>query len=245
MSDDWERSAAAWIASQGDDGDFTRRHVLDRVMLGRIAGRGFRRMLDVGCGEGRFCRMAAPHVETTTGVDPAPSLIAEARRLDPKSVYRLGGAEQLDFAEESFDLVVAYLSLIDIEPIEAAIAEIVRVMAPGGTLLIANLNGFNTACAGQGWVKDAFGRKLHYPIDEYLTPRPRRQNWKGISVINWHRPLSLYMTLLIDAGLRLTLFTEPAPIGGDRARADAYRRVPYAHVMEWRRDPADEGAGAA
>jgi hypothetical protein len=44
------------------------------------------------------------------------------------------------------------------------------------------------------------------------------------------------MSLLIEAGLRLTLFTEPAPTGGDPDKADRYRRVPYAHVMEWQRD---------
>lgn len=236
MSDDWERSAAAWIASQGDEGDFTRRHVLDSPMLARVAGRNFNRGLDIGCGEGRFCRMIRPHVANVTGIDPAPSLIAEAKRRDPAGEYRRGVAERLDFPDRSFDLVIAYLSLIDIADIVAAIAEMARIVTNGGTVLIANLNGFNTAGAPEGWRRDWRGRKRHFAIDDYLPVRPVRVAWSGIEVVNWHRPLSLYMTLLIDAGLRLTHFDEPAPNGGDPARAEAYRRAPYAHIMEWRRD---------
>lgn len=236
MSDAWEKSAAAWIASQGEAGDFTRRYVLDAPMLARIEGRGFQRALDVGCGEGRFCRLIAPHVGNTTGIDPSPSLIAEAKRRDPAGSYRVGRAEALDFADDAFDLVIAYLSLIDIDDIAPAIAEMARVLAPGGTLLIANLNSFNTAAAQGGWQRSWRQRNRYFAIDDYLAERPLRAAWKGIDVINWHRPLSTYMSLLIDAGLRLTLFQEPAPTGGDPAKADRYRRVPYAHVMEWRRD---------
>jgi len=235
MADDWEASASALMASQREFGDFTRRHVLDSVMLAKVVGQGYGRVLDVGCGEGRFCRMIAPHVGLKIGIDPALSLIAEARRRDAQGDYRLGKAEALEFADGSFDLVVSYLSLIDIEFIDAAIAEMARVLAPGGTLLIANLNGFNTAAAKGGWQQDWRGAKRHFAIDDYLVPRPTRAAWRGIDVINWHRPLSTYMALLIGAGLRLSFFTEPAPTGGDPARATTYRRAPYAHVMAWRK----------
>ena len=235
MSERWENSAAAWIESQGEAGDFTRRYVLDSAMLARIEGQGFSRALDIGCGEGRFCRMIAPHVSAATGIDPAPSLIAEAIRRDPAGDYRLGRAEQLDFADAAFDLVISYLSLIDIDAIDTAVAEMARVLAPGGMLLIANLNSFNTAAANGGWQQDWRGGSRYFAIDDYLITRPTRAAWRGIDVVNWHRPLSTYFTLLIDAGLRLTYFDEPAPNGGDPAKADRYRRAPYAHVMTWRR----------
>jgi len=57
MDDGWEQSAGAWIASIGDKGDWGREHVLDPVMLERISAGQFERALDVGCGEGRFCRL--------------------------------------------------------------------------------------------------------------------------------------------------------------------------------------------
>jgi hypothetical protein len=109
-----------------------------------------------------------------------------------------------------------------------------RVLTPGGTLLIANLNSFNTAVVDGGWVRDEDGRRLHYPIDHYLTERTMWIEYRGIRVVNHHRPLSTYFRLLLGCGLTLTYFDEPAPIGGaPEYRADSYRRAPWFLVMEW------------
>src|SRR6202022_2698396 len=56
MSSGWAESAAAWIADMGDEGDYGRACVLDRPIMDRVRGREFGVALDVGCGEGRFCR---------------------------------------------------------------------------------------------------------------------------------------------------------------------------------------------
>jgi SAM-dependent methyltransferase len=228
----WAESAAAWIADMGEEGDYGRACVLDRPMLERIHGRGFAAALDVGCGEGRFCRMLQAAGISTVGIDPTEELLHEARRRDPKSDYRIGRAEALEFPDHSFDLVVSYLTLIDIDDIDRAIAEMARVLRPRGTLLIANLTSFATAGPDGGWQPDPDGR-LHFCIDHYLDERAEWVSWRGIRVRNWHRPLSRYMTLLLGAGLMLTHFDEPAPNSGDPDRADRYRRVPWFLLMEW------------
>jgi 2-polyprenyl-3-methyl-5-hydroxy-6-metoxy-1,4-benzoquinol methylase len=74
MTGDWDQSAAAWIAALGEHGDYTRTHILDPVMKARIAGRGFASALDVGCGEGRFCRIMREHGIATVGIDPTSRL---------------------------------------------------------------------------------------------------------------------------------------------------------------------------
>ncbi len=222
MSDGWNESAAAWIADMGESGDFGRRHVLDGPMLARVTGRGYCSALDVGCGEGRFCRSLAGLGITATGIDPTTALIAAARARDPGGDYRLGRAEALDFPDAAFDLVVSYLSLIDISDIETAIPEMARVLAPDGALLIANLTSFNT-------VQSASGPQTY--LDEFAA----WQSWRGIRVQNWHRPLSRYIALLLGAGLELRHFGEPAPTGGDPAKAARYRRLPWYLIMEWRK----------
>lgn len=234
MSDGWAKSAAAWIASLGERGDFGRAWVLDRPMLARVARGDFATALDVGCGEGRFCRMLAERGIRPTGIDPTEPLLAEARRRDPAGDYRLGRAERLDFADASFDLVVSYLSLIDIPDPAAAIAEMARVLRLGGTLLIANLTSFGTA---GGWSRALFGR-ARFVLDHYLEERAAWVSWDGIRVRNWHRSLESYLGLLLGAGLELRHFAEPAPYGGDPRRAARYRRAPWFLIMEWQKPAA-------
>jgi SAM-dependent methyltransferase len=234
MSNGWEQSAQAWIASMGERGDWGRQHVLDPVMLSRVAARRFERALDVGCGEGRFCRMLAAAGIRVTGIDPTHVLIEQARRRDPSGDYRTGKAEDLRFEAATFDLVVSYLSLIDMADFRTAICEMSRVLKPGGSLLIANLTSF-ASCTPQGWIKDQEGRPLYFPVDHYLDEFPSWVEWAGIRIENWHRPLAAYMAAFLGSGLELAFFSEPEPLTGEASRQAVYRRVPYFLVMEWRR----------
>lgn len=230
MSNGWDQSAQAWIAAMGEDGDWSRTHVLDPVMCRRLEGRRFETALDVGCGEGRFCRMLRARGIDAVGIDPTWELIEEAQRRDPGGAYRIAPAEQLPFAEASFDLVVSYLTLIDIADFRAAIGEMARVLKPSGTLLIANINSFISS-SPTGWIKDPAGRKVHFPVDRYLDERASWAAWAGIRIQNWHRPLSAYMAALLGNGLEPRFFDEPPAVDGD----EAHQRAPCFLVMEWQK----------
>ena len=231
MSDGWDASAEAWIRVIGTDGDWGRRHVLDAPMLARACAGGAGRAIDIGCGEGRFCRMLQAKGFETVGADPTAALIARAQALDPAGDYRVEGGEALSAEGSSFDLAIFYLSLIDIGDFRAAIAEAARVLKPGGRLLIANLQGFNTAAVPLGWTHEPDGSR-RFCIDHYLTERQVWTAWQGIGIRNYHRPFGLYMQALLSAGLRLVHFDEPAP-DCDGDKADRYRRAPNFLVMEW------------
>ena len=233
--DGWDASAEAWLAELGEDGDYGRKFVLDAPMLQRVRGRAYKTALDVGCGEGRFCRMMQREGIGTVGVDPTAALISRARALDPAGDYRIGRAETMD-VPASFDLVVAYLTLIDMPDLAGAIARMARALRPGGTMLIANLTSFFSAGLPGGWAGDG-GGEPRFSIDHYLDERAYWAEWRGIRIMNWHRPLSAYMTLLLQSGLELRHFSEPAPHGGD-AGTGRHRRVPSFHVMEWRKSGA-------
>jgi SAM-dependent methyltransferase len=233
----WNDSAAAWLREIGDHGDYARVHVLDPPLRERIAGRGFATALDIGCGEGRFCRIMQSYGIVTVGIDPTRALIEHARVLDPAGEYRIGRAENLGVAPASFDLVVSYLSLIDIPDARCAIAQMSAALRPGGTLLIANLTSFNTAGSADGWSVDPNGEP-RFCIDHYLDERAVWVSWRGIRVQNWHRPLETYMAALLANGLTLRHFAEPAPVGGDPVKGARYRRVPWFVVMEWEKNAA-------
>jgi SAM-dependent methyltransferase len=231
-SSGWNESADAWINEIGQDGDYSRQFVLDGPMLARVTGRGFRTALDVGCGEGRFCRMLQAAGIATVGIDPTVALIERARQLDPHGDYRIATAETLDVPAQSFDLVVSYLTLIDVPELAIATSNMLDALRPGGTLLIANMTSFMSAAQPHGATTDSDGRR-RLDIDRYLDERAIWVSWRGIRIQNWHRPLSTYMKLFLAHGLTLRYFDEPAPAGGDPETAERYRRVPYFLIMEW------------
>lgn len=108
------------------------------------------------------------------------------------------------------------------------------MLRPGGTLLIANLQSFNTASLTVGWTNEPDGTQ-RFSIDHYMDQRVRWVGWGGIRVQNWHRPLSTYMQALLQAGFQLRCFAEPEPMGGDPHKAERYRRAPYFLLMEWQK----------
>ena len=93
---------------------------------------------------------------------------------------------------------MSYLSLIDIAGLQEAVGEMSRVLEPGGTLLIVNLASFSTAGAEAGWIMAADGTRLHFAVDRYLEERAIPAEWEGIRIVNWHRPLSTYLRLLLE-----------------------------------------------
>lgn len=234
MAEGWTESAEAWIADMGETGDWGRRYVLDPALLARVRLRPYRRALDIGCGEGRFCRILAREGIAATGLEPTARLLEEAQRRDPSGDYRHGRAEKLPFADAGFDLVLSCLTLIDIDDYQAAIGEMARVLAPGGTLLVANLTSFNTAR-----VRNADDSAFH-PMHRYMEERCEWDSWRGIRVQNWHRPLSAYMRTFLDQGLLLAHFDEPRPDGAGAAEANRYLQAPWFLTMEWRKPAAGE-----
>jgi demethylmenaquinone methyltransferase/2-methoxy-6-polyprenyl-1,4-benzoquinol methylase/phosphoethanolamine N-methyltransferase len=129
--------ATTWLS-------FGRQAALHRTIV-RLAGIGpGERVLDVGCGPGRLALLAravtGPAGEVV-GVDPAPEMIALARRraeaagLDVR--FDVGGIEALPYPADRFDVVLSSLMLHHVpdELKRRGLAEVHRVLAPGGRLV--------------------------------------------------------------------------------------------------------------
>jgi SAM-dependent methyltransferase len=232
----WIDSAEAYIAFQ-DRGDANRTLLLDPVMLrlcGDVAGK---RVLDAGCGEGRFARMLAERGAVVCGIDPIPRMLTAARERGPRRFLR-AIAEHVPFADAAFDLVVSYVTLVDICGYREAIAEMTRVPRPGGALVVANL-GFVTA--GYGWERAEDGARLHQKIDRYAEEWSQVYEWAGIRIENFHRPLARYMEAYLGAGLTLRAFEEPVPADESLREFHVFEdwfRVPFFTVMRWEKEPA-------
>lgn len=97
----------------------------------RVAGRA----LDVGCGSGISTRALQPVCAKCVGVEPAVTMVQIAGAVAPGAAFVAGAAEQLPFADSSFELITAAGSLNYCD-VERAFPELLRVLAGGGRLVV-------------------------------------------------------------------------------------------------------------
>jgi SAM-dependent methyltransferase len=98
------------------------------------------RVLDVACGTGILAREIALRTGPSgavIGIDPSSGMVAVAKQLAPAIEWREGVAESLPFADQSFDAVVSQFGLMFFTDQRQALREMLRVLAPGGRLVVA------------------------------------------------------------------------------------------------------------
>jgi ubiquinone/menaquinone biosynthesis C-methylase UbiE len=168
------------------------------------------KVLDCGCGEGRFCRMlprcGAEHV---LGVDLCAPMINAAKELaSGRDAYALADVQDLSFlVDHSFDLAVSYLNQCDLLDFEANTREVFRVLKPGGRFIIANLHPMRSAVGGWSITDD--GVKQHVILDRYFDEGERRWKMMGVAFTNFHRTLSTYIRGYRQTGFAIEQIIEP------------------------------------
>jgi ubiquinone/menaquinone biosynthesis C-methylase UbiE len=149
LGEAWERHAANWLRwarEPGHDSYWTFHR--ERFIPTLPPPRGL--TVDIGCGEGRLTRDLKALGHRVVGVDHSQSLIAAAREADPEGEYVVADAARLPFDEAAADLAVAFMSLMDMDDMRAAIREMARVLVPGGLVVAAVVHPVNSAGSSHG-----------------------------------------------------------------------------------------------
>ena len=222
MKSDWEDHAAWWIDAFTDGADPEYEEQILPLAAAELAGA--RRVLDVGCGEGQLTRLAAglPGVDVSVGVDPTLNQIKVALGRGGGTGFLRAAADRVPFADATFDAVVACLVFEHIGQVDRALAEVGRVLRPGGRFLFF-LNHPLLQVPGSGWIDDHILDEQYWRVGPYLVEDSSLEEVdKDVFVPFVHRPLSRYVNAMAGAGLFVQRMEEPAPPPGFLARAEEY-----------------------
>lgn len=254
----WNDAAEAWTDFVREGKDIARNEMnLQPVLylLGNIKGK---MILDLCCGEGINSRIVAGMGAQVTGIDISERLIEfadEKEKKDRQGIeYHVIDASNMDrFENESFDLVVCFMALMDIEDYRKSISEVSRVLNASGRFIFS----ITHPCFEQrikdgkitgGWEFESVGHEsdtdnaLHYKVDDYFeTDIPETVPWtmprlkKPFETIAFHRTLSEYSKALHDSNLLISRIIEPKPteVGIKQLPVmKGFLRIPHSIVVE-------------
>lgn len=179
-----------------------------RAMLPELCGK---RVLDLGCGFGWFCRWAhAQGAAEVTGIDVSEKMLARARETsDPAIRYERADMDALALEPTHYDLIYSSLAFHYLAKLDALMVQIARGLVAGGRLVFSVEHPMFTAPSEPGWIEQ--DGKKRWPVDNYLKQGARATNWLAPGVIKQHRTVATYLNLLIVNGLSLFHIEEWGP----------------------------------
>ncbi len=210
------------------------------ALLPPLAGK---RVADLGCGTGGFCRKAvADGAADVIGVDISERMLDAARAapVNPDNTPRLryvrASLDAWVAPAETADVIVSTLALHYLQDITPAFATVAHVLAPGGVFLFCVEHPIVTARHGDasGWIRDEAHVKVYWALDDYADEGERVGEWFVPGMRTYHRTLATYLNAAPEVGLTVTRVAEPLPddatIAVYPAFADLRRRPAYLFV---------------
>jgi SAM-dependent methyltransferase len=208
-----------------------------RAMLPNLAGK---RVLDLGCGFGWFCRFAAGEgARGVLGVDVSEKMLERARRetTDVCIAYEHADLESFAPPAGAFDLAYSSLAFHYIADLASLFRRIHDGLKPGGALVCSVEHPLMTAPRRQDWLTDADGHAA-WPVNGYLDEGERVSNWLAEGVVKRHRTIATYLDLMLGAGFSLSRLVEWGPSPEQVAAEPGWakeRERPFFLLMSLRR----------
>ena len=207
QADHYDEFAASYAAE--NETNLFNRWYERPAMLGLAGDVAGRRVLDAGCGSGPLAAALRDRGAVVSGFDASPAMVELARRrLGEDAALRVAElGRPLPYGDGEFDDVVLSLVLHYLRDWSAPLAELRRVLRPGGRLLLS--------------VYHPLAYKLGYPEADYFAVTEFSEEYefagRTATLTYWHRPLHAMTDAFTAAGFRLSVLSEP-PFDPDTPR---------------------------
>ncbi len=183
--------------------------------------------LDIGCGEGANTRRVARMGARLHAIDISPTFIRHAQAEEEREplgiCYQVADGRALPFPSGSFDFATAFMSLMDMPDQALALAEVARVLRPGGFLQFSILHPCFVP-PHRRVVRDASGEVQAIEIGRYFErdqpfldvwifssiPEEQQAGIEPFKIPVFHHPLSDWVEYICGAGLVIEQFGEPS-----------------------------------
>ena len=216
----WNKISETWcelvqVNNPNDPGYFIMPYTLEN--LKDVSGK---KILDLGCGEGRYSRELAKRGANVTAVDCAEFSINYAKEKARENGlninhYIRNSNDLYDLSGNSFDIVLCSMMLMDCEDLSGTISEAARVLKPSGKFLVSVLHPCFNGNHDEGIGRQDIGIDRKVVVKNYFCPaeweQPISRNDTTSMVIWRHRTLQDYVKTFVKCGLKIVDLNEPIP----------------------------------
>lgn len=219
----WDANAPAWIELSRAGYDIYRDRINTPAFFATLPDVDGLACLDLGCGEGHNTRLLSDRGADVVALDISEVFVRAANDADDgRGIrYLVGDGAVLPFASDAFDVVTAFMSLMDVADPEGTLHEIARVLRPGGTVQFSVLHPVMTTPTRR-WVFDEAGRRETLAIGDYFGGGTATETWtfgsapadlqakhRPFEITYARRTVSGWLNAVLAAGLFITHVVEP------------------------------------
>ncbi|MDE7300376.1 MAG: class I SAM-dependent methyltransferase [Lachnospiraceae bacterium] len=191
-------------------------HFIMPYTLGKLGDVAGRKILDLGCGEGGYSRALAKKGAEVVSVDCSESAIRYAAEQAEKEKlfirhYVRNSCDLFEIADNSFDIVLCSMMLMDCEDFDSTVREAARVLKPNGRLIASVLHPCFDGNHDTGIGRQGSGIDRQVVVMNYFEPKTwEAPLWRGRTPVVWrHRTMQDYVKAFVRNGLTIVDLDEP------------------------------------
>jgi len=218
----WNAGASAWDEFVESGADYYRHEVHGPALLAACEPVADLDVLDLGCGQGYFCRQLAQRGARVVAIDLAEKQIALALSHEERAPlgieYHVMGASEVSarWPDRRFDLITACMAIQDMADPAAALSSAFSALRPGGRMVFSIPHPC-TDTPVREWLLDQSGNKTALKISRYFESGPTVLHWRMRRLSHhwdtpyWRHTLTEWSTLVAEAGFLIQRILEPRP----------------------------------